>query len=449
MGEAALEIEIDEDVFLPCYRHLVHSTHDINFLWGGRDSGKSHFIAQKLILDCLQSDYFRCILIKKTGISIKDAQFQAIKDIIYEWEIDHLFRFKEHPLEIHCINGNKFISRGCDEPERLKSIANPSHVWIEEGNQLTQDDYIILSTTLRTNRGRVQQWFSFNPEPEENYLDFWLFKDFFENIPHDIYNNFEHKRELTLPDGTKVETTYSSTHTTYAQNRYCKAERIALLEQLQHINPYYYTVFTKGRWGSKSKDALFAFAFNRETHCGIREVDRNQIVYLSFDFNRNPITCGVIQHINNEIRVLEGIKLETSDIYKLCERIRLLYPGFMFLVGGDASGQNGNAMVRDNLNYYKIIQKELNLLPTQFKVPSVNPRIEENQLLVNALLYKYKVVIHPQKAYTLVYDMENVRMRADGSMVKGDREDPTQQADSLDWFRYWCNTYAKNFVQIV
>src|SRR5580704_17607992 len=113
-----IKINIDEEVFLPVFRPLLNTKANINFLWGGRDSGKSFFIAQKLILDCLQLDYFRCILIKKTFESIKDSQWELIKNICADWNISHLFSFTVAPLEITCNNGNKFIARGCDKTEK-------------------------------------------------------------------------------------------------------------------------------------------------------------------------------------------------------------------------------------------------------------------------------------------------------------------------------------------
>ncbi len=116
-----IQIDIDPNLFLDCYKPLLKSDADIHFLWGGRDSGKSYFIAQKLIVDCLKNRYFRCIMVKKTYESIKDSQFQTIKDLVYKWKLEDLFTFNKSPLEITCVNGNTFIARGCDMPERLKS----------------------------------------------------------------------------------------------------------------------------------------------------------------------------------------------------------------------------------------------------------------------------------------------------------------------------------------
>jgi len=191
----------------------------------------------------------------------------------------------------------------------------------------------------------------------------------------------------------------------------------------------------------------WAWAFNKEKHIEMVTPDPKNYLYLSFDFNRNPITCSVIQHIDLEIRVLEQLKLSNSNIYELCNRIKALYPNYLYVITGDATGRSSSALVKDSLNYYIIIKQSLQLMDGQIRVPSVNPRLEENQVLVNSLLSNYKVKIHPQKAEALIYDLQNVKTFPDGSIIKTDRSDPTQQADSLDCFRYYCNQFHRQFIK--
>ncbi len=192
----------------------------------------------------------------------------------------------------------------------------------------------------------------------------------------------------------------------------------------------------------------WAWAFNYEKHVSKIDIDADpaQYLYLSFDFNKNPITCAVIQNIEGTIYVIEQIKLANSDIYQLCNVIKSKYPNYIYFITGDATGQSQSAMVKDNLTYYKIIQLQLAVNPNQFRLPTVNPRIEDNQVLVNSLLSNYPMRISPNKAKPLIYDLQNVSMNADGTMMKGDRTDPAQQADSLDCFRYYCNQFHSNFL---
>lgn len=212
----------------------------------------------------------------------------------------------------------------------------------------------------------------------------------------------------------------------------------------------YQSQYIKGDWTDFSDNNLWAFAFLYSKHVAQADITPNQenYLYLSFDFNKNPITCAVIQHSNGVINVIEQLKLANSDIYQLCNVIKAKYPNYVYVITGDATGQNQSALVKDNLTYYKIIKKELGLLDTQFKLPTVNPRLEDNQVLVNSLLTNYSIQISPEKAKALIYDLQNCSLRADGSLLKGDRDDSAQQWDSLDCFRYYCNTFHKNFIKM-
>jgi hypothetical protein len=192
----------------------------------------------------------------------------------------------------------------------------------------------------------------------------------------------------------------------------------------------------------------FCYSFDENKHVGKCEVNYNYPVYLSFDFNYNPICVGVYQHYDNTIFCPEIIKLENSNIYSLCEVIKTKLPNALFIVTGDMSGKSHSALSKDNLTYFKAIKQALKLPDTQFKIKGVNPRLEENQVLVNAIFEHYKVLFDPDKAAPLIFDCKFVRMDNEKKIIKEDRNDPTQQADSLDTLRYYENSFHSNFVKI-
>ena len=203
------------------------------------------------------------------------------------------------------------------------------------------------------------------------------------------------------------------------------------------------------------QNKLWAYSFNREKHVAkdIGDVkwsgDPSLHLILSFDFNVNPMACGVFQIGGGEYRCIEMIKLANSDIYKMCQYIKVKYGNrFHYWVTGDASGLNATAMVRDNLNYYRIIKNELGLTEACFKLQTKNPPLEDNQVLVNAVLEKINVKIHPEKAKWLIWDLENVQSSPDGGILKSNRNDQKQQADALDAFRYFTNQFLKTAVQM-
>lgn len=195
----------------------------------------------------------------------------------------------------------------------------------------------------------------------------------------------------------------------------------------------------------------FAFAFNEKKHIGKTKYNDALPLYVSFDFNRNPICCSLfqVQKIDgvDTICGIETIKLLNSNIYDLCKRIRNTYPTALIIVNGDATGKAGSALVKDNLNYYRVIKAELNISENQIQVPGVNPPIADNQVLVNAILEHFPVILDADKCTGLIHDLKFVEMLADGTIKKGDREDPKQQADALDTFRYYLNQNFKWFIK--
>ena len=118
------------DINLPAFRKVVNkpfadmmkNRNRIVFLWGGRGSGKSIAAIRYLIYRALTEPHFKCILIRKVYDTIKESMFEAIKDEVINMGLESVFSFKVSPMEIKCLTGAKFICRGLDKPEKLRSI---------------------------------------------------------------------------------------------------------------------------------------------------------------------------------------------------------------------------------------------------------------------------------------------------------------------------------------
>jgi PBSX family phage terminase large subunit len=448
-----VEVEIDKDVYLPCYHHLLDENDiDIELLWGGRDSGKSKFVAQYFLEQSMMLDYFRCILVKQTHESIKDAQWQMIKDTAEQWEVASLFKFTESPLSIKCSNGNTFATRGMDNPGKVQSFSNPSHCWIEEAAQISKDSFNTLLTGLRSDYGKVKLIMTFNPETDTPaFEDFWLYQMFFmDNEPRMNFTGSITTKLKIKGVEKEVSLKYRSTHVTYDDNPYVSDQRIAMHESLSITDPYRHRVFTQGLWGNKLNDSPYAYAFDRSKHVSNGTtiphpiLNRAQAVILSWDFNRNPMTCDVIQNYNNEAKVLEVIRLPKSGVDAMCEHILVKYPGCVFFVTGDYNGDHESSLYEEQVTHYKLIKQYLNLTDAQIKIRP-NPKQAKNSTHINTILSYYNVVIHCKHAKPLIFDLENVKRRADGTILKTDRDKPDQQADALDAWRYFCNEFLDGF----
>jgi len=104
-------------------------------------------------------------------------------------------------------------------------------------------------------------------------------------------------------------------------------------------------------------------------------------------------------------------------------------------------------MVHDDMNYYTIIKNELQLTDRQIRVPTVNPIVKENRVLVNAAFKKMDVAFDPEGAKDLIFDCQYVSVDEMGDIDKGDRSNPKKRADHLDHWRYYLNTFHKSIMK--
>jgi PBSX family phage terminase large subunit len=447
-----LKVVIPKRAFLPCYHHLLEGNYDIELLWGGRDSGKSRQLAMQLVIECMSAKYFRCILAKKTFESIKDAQWQTIKDVCEEWGIAHLFTFTVAPLSITCINGNKFIARGFDKADKVKSISNPSHAWVEEADQLSQGDYITLSTTLRRNDGqRVKQVLSFNPETKGDRDEFWIYKQFFGNPDK---RNFTGEYQLKDAKGVVHTYKYRSTHTTYHDNPFCSADRQSVLENLKIIDPYYYQVYTLGEWGQRQVQRPFITALRSEHVTRNPVFDPVKPVYVAMDFNIDPFAFIFAHHWQDRngehLHIFDEATIYNGSIHAAVEYLNANYKQVIhkMIFTGDPGGNRREFSQRDNASLYTTLQRGLRLRPNQLIVPAA-PTHKNSREEVNYFLHHFPdFKVHEERCKNLVFDMKFVEVDEHGSIVKKNREKTEQKADHMDAVRYLINTFFKKWIYL-
>lgn len=413
------------DIYIP----LIEDKSDVLIIKGGAGSGKSVFSHQKIVLRTETEKGHKFLALRKVANTIKDSIFPLFKSIISDFGTLHEYEInKTDKTFTHIPTGNQILCRGLDEPEKIKSIQGVTGVLMEEATEFTHEDFTQLLLRIRGEKENyIQYMMCFNPISENH----WIKKELVDKL--DILN--------------KGTIKYKYIHTTYQDNYFLTAKDKERLEALKDTNKLYYQIYCLGEWGIEDKSKKFAYSFNEEKHIGKVEFNPNEYTYLSFDFNMNPITCAVIQHYNETIHVVEQIKLNDSNIYKLCDYIQAAYPGAMFIVTGDASGRTSSAMVQDNINYYKVIREKLRLSDAQLKVPTINPSIVENKVLVNAILQNYNVLIDRVKGEGLIYDLRYVEVDENNKLLK-DRSSDIRKSDALDCLRYYLNTFHRNYLKI-
>lgn len=234
------------DVYIPILKSKKRNV----LIYGSRDSAKSDFVAGQCLKHLLVNKYARGVMIRKVFNSIKDSQYDTIKQVATRWGIEHFFKFNVSPLEITClINGNKMLARGLDKPEKTKSIKDPTFVWYEEADELSLLDYIKTSQSVRGPKGSFfREYFTFNPEDEESYLNTIFFPESVESYQKDngLFNYIRSKRDDTV-----------ILHTTFKDNRFCLEDRAEYHERLKTIDEDLYNIYSLGLWGNRREGLVF------------------------------------------------------------------------------------------------------------------------------------------------------------------------------------------------
>jgi hypothetical protein len=188
----------------------------------------------------------------------------------------------------------------------------------------------------------------------------------------------------------------------------------------------------------------FAYCFDKNRHVKPVKYESGHYLYLSFDFNVDPITCVASQYINGQIRFIREFRLSNSNIYELCDQVRTVFPDAVLMVTGDASGQARSALTVGNINYYSVIREKLRLNSGQLKVPSVNPAISDSQVLTNSILQNHEVYFDPSMTWT-IDDLLYVEVNDNGDI---DKAKDKHRSHLLDAVRYTFNTFHKNLIRV-
>jgi phage terminase large subunit len=204
---------------------ILIDEHRYQVLYGGAGSGKSYAAAQKAVYDLLfNPKKIRYLIIRKVAKTLRHSAFSLIKKWIIEWGIYNFFKIRESDMYIRSVTDSEAIFAGLDDVEKLKSIDEPTRIWVEEASEITEDDLHQLNLRLR-GQTEVQKQIilSFNPISVTHWL-----KPFFFDTPKD--NAFVSK-------------------TTYMDNAFIDNEYKAELESYKTISPYHYQVYCLGDWG--------------------------------------------------------------------------------------------------------------------------------------------------------------------------------------------------------
>lgn len=378
-----------------CYAPYLQNQSAIILLFGSAGSGKSVFACQKLILRMLTERGHKFLAVRKFYATLRTSCYAELKAVIDRAGIGSYFTMGLSPLSITCkATKSTVIFRGIDDPEKIKSISGITGIWVEEANELSEDEFDQLQLRLRGETTNYKQTIvTFNPVVETH----WLKTRYFDNPLQGV----------------------SILKTTYLDNAFIGSEYAEKLNQLKQTNPAYYRIYALGEWGLIQTGTEFWYSFTRN-NVKPTSYNPNLPLWLSFDFNVNPyLTCIVAQVENGVLNILQEVlaKHPNNNTEALCQMVLRDYSfhnGLTYITG-DPAGKNRDT--RSKKTDYQIIETTLAPIKVNNRVPNSAPSVHLSGMFANGLFANMKVVVNPN-CTKLINDLEVVKQDADGGMAK-------------------------------
>lgn len=271
-----MKINIHKNIFNPVYLPYLedYSTRFIVF-YGGAGSGKSHFIAQRLVYKGLKS-VRKILVLRKVNRTTKASTFQLLLDTISAFGIYKMCSINRTDFTITLPNGTQFLCMGLDDPEKIKSITGLTDAWLEEATEFTMDDFSQVNLRIRDPKAKNQQVvLSFNPVSKAN----WCYLQFFADNPELA----EFRKSVKI------------IHTNYLDNPHLPKEYVETLLQMRKTNEVYYKIYALGEFGSLDK-----LVYN---NWQVMDFDHTKI--------KGPLLCGLdFGYTNDPTRFIASILCE-------------------------------------------------------------------------------------------------------------------------------------------
>lgn len=256
----------------PVYDKLANSKSKTVVNVGGARSSKSYSIAQ-LIIQKLVTE--KCVIgvTRKTFPALRMTAYSLIIDLLKDYDI---YRESNHNKTEHTYRhgDSKIQFFSLDEPEKIKS-SSFSYIWMEEGNEFTYQDYVILKLRLsEPTKTKNHIFLSLNPIDENNWI----------------------AKTLIHEDDVEV------IHSTYKDNPFLDKDYITILQNLENQDPNFYRIYTLGEWGKLGNLIYTNYDLIDEL-----PKERQAMVYgLDFGYV-NPVALVKVCLIENDVYLQERI----------------------------------------------------------------------------------------------------------------------------------------------
>jgi phage terminase large subunit len=206
---------------------------------GGRGAGRSYETSQKITANLVQTKRpFRAAIMRAVHTDIRHSIWQELTDRVRDWEIDSALRVADSTMEMeyrrNSVHAHGFRRSSSDRTAKLKSLAGYTDAFIEEAEEIGEDEFRQLDDSLRAEGSQIH--LSLNTPAKSH----WIIQRWFNVIPSETpgFYNLELKPEAEAD----VEFIFS----THANNPYLANSVHERYESYRRTKPAYYWQMIRG-----------------------------------------------------------------------------------------------------------------------------------------------------------------------------------------------------------
>lgn len=402
-----MKLQIDKKIFNQAYlKYLLDYSKRYEVYYGGAGSGKSKFLAQKLVYKSL-TDRRKVLILRKVGRTSKNSTFSIIKDTLSDWKLLDYCKINNTDLSIVLPNGSTFIFMGLDDQEKLKSITGLTDAWLEEATEFNQDDFNQVDLRIRSLVSNLQIFLSFNPVSKAN----WCYLLFFKPDNQDVV---EFRKKCLI------------VQTTYKDNKFLPHEYVDSLLMLKYTNPVFFKIYAEGEFGSLDK-----LVYNNWQK---QDFDKNDLknlpllVGLDFGYTNDPtaLVASLIDQEHNRIYIFDEFVqtgLVNTDIADMIEK----------------KGYSKSVIIADSAEQ-KSIEELRRAGVTRIKASVKGP---DSILAGIQKVQQYELIVHPSCCHVLE-ELENYTWQKDKATNEYINKPVDRFNHCLDALRYSTQCIAVN-----
>ena len=390
------------------FRPILKSILQYEFLhyWfkGGRGSTKSSFIALVLVILMLIDNTFNAVCVRKVGETLQDSVYNQIIWAIELLGLKAYFQYKASPLQIvYKPTGQRFYFRGCDKPEKIKSIKCKvgylKAVWFEELTEFTgMKEVRTITQSIVRGSNNILCFYSFNPPKDgKNWVN--------EEVARVKKNRFV------------SSSTYLDVPADWLGSNF--------IEEAEDLKEYKPDDYNNEYLGLTSKLTLNVVK-NFDKSVQVREIKYNPDLplHLTCDFNVDPMCWEMAHKTAEKVFYFDELAIENTHTRECAEEFIARYGNHRgkIIINGDASG-NYRSSTSEYTNYAIILQvlrkhfgnDRVELAIRDFNPPIIN-RINAFNQRVKTNKGIFNVYVDP-KCKKLIYNIDYLKFKAGSSKI--------------------------------